>query len=276
MTAVKAAAPAKINLTLHITGQRADGYHLLDSLVCFAHVGDVVTAARADTTQVTVSGPFAAGVPTGPDNLVARAADLLSVAADIHIEKNLPVASGIGGGSADAAAAVQALTSLYNIPVPSPDTLLSLGADVPVCALGDVVRMRGIGEQLDLISGTPLSWPMVLVNPGVAVSTADIFARLTDKTNPPMSEPLEDIQSDAFPDWLATQRNDLETAAIVCAPVIGTVLSTLRAYDGCRIARMSGSGATCFALFDTDEQASAAVEAITTAQPNWWAVVAIS
>ncbi|MEL6799395.1 MAG: 4-(cytidine 5'-diphospho)-2-C-methyl-D-erythritol kinase [Pseudomonadota bacterium] len=275
MTTVKAHAPAKINLTLHVTGQRADGYHLLDSLVCFGETGDVITVAEADETRITVSGPFAAAVPTTPDNLVAQAAELLGVTAHIHIEKALPVAAGIGGGSADAAATVRALTTLYDMPIPDDETLLRLGADVPVCAHQGVVRMRGMGDLIDVVSDTPMAWETVLVNPGIPVSTPAVFARLATKTNTPMTEPIPEPTDADFPNWLADQRNDLEGPAVALAPDIGQALAILGQQPGCRIARMSGSGATCFALFERG-RASHAVDTINQAHPNWWAVLAIS
>ena len=276
MATVEVFAPAKINLTLHVTGQRPDGYHLLDSYVCFAGIGDRLTVRMAQETTLKVTGPFAKDVPVGPDNLVLRAAALLGVTAALVLEKNLPVAAGIGGGSADAAATLEALTDLYNVPMPSRDDVLTLGADVPVCLMGGQVRMRGIGEDLAQLNSGRMSRPTVLVNPGVSLSTPEVFRRLGQKTNPPMPEEvLEEIYNE-FPDWLGHQRNDLEGPAISVAPVIADVLDALRAEPGCRIARMSGSGATCFAIFDEDEQAASAVRSIRAARPDWWAEVAIS
>lgn len=276
MTAIEVFAPAKINLTLHVTGQRDDGYHLLDSLVCFADIGDRLSIEKAAETSLIVTGQFARDVPTGPDNLVLRAADLLGVTARITLEKNLPAAAGIGGGSADAAATLGGLADLYNLPLPAHEEVVTLGADVPVCLLGGQVRMRGIGDNLIPLTSARMSWPTVLVNPGVSVSTPEVFRRLATKANPPMPyEILEDIYNE-FPDWLGHQRNDLETPAIAIAPVIALVLDALRAEAGCRIARMSGSGATCFAIFDQDEQAREAVRSIRAAHPDWWVEVAIS
>ena len=276
MMAVEVFAPAKINLTLHVTGQRGDGYHLLDSYVCFAGIGDRLSFEKAPETSLAVSGPFADAVPGGPGNLVLRAAELLGVTARITLEKRLPVASGIGGGSADAAATLRGLTDLYSLPMPSPQDVLTLGADVPVCLLGGQVRMRGIGDDLTLVTSSRMNWPTVLVNPGIPVSTAEVFRRLPSRSNAPMPEEmLEHIYND-FPDWLGHQRNDLEAPAIAIAPEISGVLDALRAEPGCRIARMSGSGATCFAIFDEDDQAAEAVQSIKRTHPDWWAEVAIS
>jgi 4-diphosphocytidyl-2-C-methyl-D-erythritol kinase len=276
MTAVEVFAPAKINLTLHVTGQRGDGYHLLDSYVCFAGIGDRLTVEKANTTSLALSGPFAKGVPAGPENLVHRAAALLGVTARITLEKNLPAAAGIGGGSADAAATLKALADLHDIPLPDRDRVLTLGADVPVCLMGGQVRMKGIGDDLAPITPAPMGWPLVLVNPGVSVSTPEVFLRLASKSNAPMPDALLEDTYNEFPDWLGHQRNDLEAPAIQLVPVIADVLDALRAETGCRLARMSGSGATCFAIFDEVDQAAAAVDAIRAVHPEWWAEVAIS
>lgn len=266
---VEVFAPAKINLTLHITGKRADGYHLLDSLVAFAGVGDTVRAEKADRTSLRITGPFAEGVPSGDDNLVLRAAALLDAPAAITLEKRLPPASGIGGGSADAAATVRALSELYDLPRPSVADLVSLGADVPVCMESGVVRMRGIGERVEPVFG-PLEWPLVLVNPGVPVPTGEVFARLATPDNAPMEDELYDPAFFEFPDWLGRQRNDLQPAALDIAPAIGDALEALLAETGCRFARMSGSGATCFGIFDTEADAEEAARAIGAAHPEWW------
>lgn len=267
-TTVEVLAPAKVNLTLHVTGQRADGYHLLDSLVTFAGIGDRITAVVADETSLTVTGPFA-GDLLGGDNLVLRAADAMQVTAAITLEKNLPVASGLGGGSADAAATLHALARLSGRPLPILGDQARLGADVPACAEGQLLRMGGIGEDLSLM-GKPPRLPMLLVNPGVAVSTPAVFAKLTEKVNAPM--PLV-IPDSGLLDWLAGQRNDLQAPAIEVAPVIGDVLTCLER-SGARLARMSGSGATCFALYDTDAAATEARDTITDQHPDWWCQIA--
>ena len=274
MTTVEVFAPAKINLTLHVTGQREDGYHELDSLVAFAHVGDRLTFARSSETHLTVNGPFAADVPAGSDNLIRRAAELMGLSAAVTLEKNLPVAAGIGGGSADAAATLHGLAKLHSRTLPDTDALLSLGTDVPVCVVGGLVRMRGIGDRLDRIATGQLSWPLVLVNPNVPISTRDVFSCLESKSNAPMDDPFElgpvPHFNDEFPNWLARQRNDLEAPARKIAPVIDDVLAMLRQQDGCQLARMSGSGATCFALFDHESKARSAAGGMAAKQPDWW------
>lgn len=261
-------APAKINLTLHVTGQRADGYHLLDSLVVFADMGDHLSLRPAARARLCVTGPMAMGVPVGPDNLVLRAAALMGVPAEITLDKHLPAAAGIGGGSSDAAACLRALSIISGLPVP--ENVLSLGADVPVCLLARAARMQGIGERVTPVAGLP-PLDAVLVNPGVPVSTPAIFRRLTRRDNPAMPETLP-----AWPDaselirWLGAQRNDLQAPALAEAPVIGDVLHTIDATRGCALARMSGSGATCFGLYPEAADAAEAAQALRAAHPGWW------
>lgn len=269
--ALKQAAHAKINLTLHVTGQRPDGYHLLDSLVMFAQIGDVVTVAAADKLSLTVEGPYAAGLPVS-DNLVLRAARAFDVnrGAAITLTKNLPVASGVGGGSSDAAATLRALSALWQVPLPDHGIVTSLGADVGVCMSRQLTRMSGIGEQLHRI-GKPPPLHMLLVNPNIAVSTPAVFKALTGKDNAPMSGPMPaPCETHDWLDWLAEQRNDLQDPAIRTVPKIADVLAAINAQPGCQLARMSGSGATCFGLFATDHACKAATNAVSAAHPDWW------
>jgi 4-diphosphocytidyl-2-C-methyl-D-erythritol kinase len=267
------AAPAKINLCLHVTGRRADGYHLLDSLVAFAGPGDRVSAAPAAGLTLTVTGPGAAAVPAGGDNLVLRAARLFADppgGAALTLDKHLPASGGIGGGSSDAAATLRALARLWERPLPGPGAVLGLGADVPVCMDPRCWRMRGAGERLDPGPVLPVCWA-VLVNPGVPLSTPSVFAALQSRTNPPMPDPPAAFASPAaLADWLGATRNDLEDPARLHAPVIGDVLAALRSTPGMLIARMSGSGATCFALFADAPRAQLAARAIAGARPGWW------
>ncbi len=266
----EAFAPAKINLTLHVTGQREDGFHLLDSLVVFTDVGDRLIVEPAKELSLSATGPYAADVPVDDSNLVLKAARMLgsTEGAAITLEKNLPVASGIGGGSSDAAAALRLLSSYWKAPYP--DDISVLGADVPVCMHGFPTRMSGIGEVLDGVPQLPLCW-LVLVNPGVGVSTPEIFSRLTEKENRPMPDDLPDFGSCRdFAAWLGWMRNDLEAPAMRVQPVIATVLSALRAQKGCLIARMSGSGATCWGMFETEEKALDAAISISQERSNWW------
>ncbi len=263
-------APAKINLTLHVTGRRADGYHLLDSLVVFAGVGDQVSGTLADPPSLTVTGPMAAGLTGEGDNLVLRAARAMGVSAQIVLEKHLPVSSGIGGGSADAAATLRLLARTAGRPLPGAAEVLALGADVPVCLQSRSTRMTGIGEGLAPVPPLPPVW-LVLVNPGVAVSTPDIFRSLPRADNAPMPRDLPRLKSAAeLAAFAAMQRNDLEAPAVALQPVIGRVRQALTAQTGCLFARMSGSGATCFGLFADPLSANAAARALRAAEPGWW------
>ena len=263
---VEVFAPAKINLTLHVTGQRDDGYHLLDSYVVFADVGDDLTVTLAEDMALTVSGPFAAGVPTDARNLCWRAAELFGVTAHIHLVKNLPPAAGIGGGSSDAAAVIKALEALTGRPAPFDPMLL--GADVPVCMVGHAARMQGIGEYvLPLFQEPDFA---VLVNPRVEVPTPQVFARLAQKANAPMTPWPEGGGKAAALAWLKAQRNDLQAPAIAVAPVIGEVLAALKGCEGARMTRMSGSGATCFAVFETLAAAEKAATRLAGERPDWW------
>ncbi|MDN3712544.1 4-(cytidine 5'-diphospho)-2-C-methyl-D-erythritol kinase [Paracoccus cavernae] len=257
---VTQAAPAKINLTLHVTGRRDDGYHLLDSLVVFADVGDVVHLSEGPLS-LSISGPFAAGLAADADNLCLRAARLAGVEVAIALEKNLPVASGIGGGSADAAAVLRALGA-------NPARPESLGADVPVCLAGRPVRMRGLGEILDPVPTLP-PLALVLVNPGKGLSTPAVFRAMTRRDNPAMPDLPEFRDTAALVDFLQTCRNDLEAPAISLLPEIATCLDALRD-SGALLARMSGSGATCFGIFADPAAARAAAQAL--ARPQWWVV----
>jgi 4-diphosphocytidyl-2-C-methyl-D-erythritol kinase len=267
-------APAKLNLCLHVTGQRADGYHLLDSLVAFTEVGDRVTVTPAARLTLSLDGPFAAGLPSEAENLVLRAARVLDPdrGAHVHLHKALPVAAGIGGGSSDAAATLRALSRLWDMPLPDTTRLLALGADVPACLYPGLLRMGGIGQDLTRLGDLP-SLPLLLVNPGVALSTPQVFGGLAQKTNPPMDAPMPPpADTGTWLAWLARQRNDLTAPAIAAQPVIGTVLEALAARPGARLARMSGSGATCFAVFAQVAQRDAAADSLRAAHPDWWIV----
>lgn len=262
-------APAKVNLTLHVTGQRDDGYHLLDSLVVFTRLGDMVRAGRSPSGMaLSLTGPEAANLAVEGDNLVLRAARVMQAdGLSLVLEKNLPVASGIGGGSSDAAAALRLIARLTGRAVPG--DVLSLGADVPVCMAAKPCRMRGIGEHVTPVPVLP-SMALVLVNPRVGVSTPAIFKALGRKTNPPMAADLPDWPNfKGFIRWLALQRNDLQAPACAAVPVIADVLTALNA-AGSALVRMSGSGATCFGLFPNLSSAERAAQTIARAHPGWW------
>ncbi len=268
-------APAKINLALHVRRRRADGYHELETLFVFLQAGDTISIARAPEPSFRVTGPFAEGLTGEGDNLVTRAARLfgerfgdtgaLDGALDIVLDKHLPIASGIGGGSADAAATLRALARLQGIA--GDDAALfaiaeALGADVPACLLGRSAIGTGKGEQLEPVAGL-VDTPVLLVNPGVAVSTGPVF-RAWDGV---------DRGGIGAGDLLARAvagRNDLEPPARALAPVIGDVVALLQVQPGVMLARMSGSGATCFALFDSAEHRARAAALVRAAQPGWW------
>jgi 4-diphosphocytidyl-2-C-methyl-D-erythritol kinase len=268
-------AHAKVNLYLHVTGRRPDGYHLLDSLAVFPDVADHLSATPAETLSLAVEGPFAPALAGEPDNLVLRAATRLAEAhglqqgARLVLHKVLPIASGIGGGSADAAAALRLLARLWNVPIPE-GLALALGADVPVCLAQRPARMQGIGEILAPAPRLP-DFGIVLANPGLAVPTPAVFrqraatgAGFTPAATLPQAWP----SAAAMAESLAATTNDLAAAAIALCPPIAEVLAALAALPGARLARMSGSGATCFALFDSPAEASAAAARL--AHPGWW------
>lgn len=261
-------APAKVNLALHVTGQRADGYHLLDSLVVFTELGDMLRAKASDDLSLTVTGSEAAGLSGEGDNLVLRAARLMQVdGLALELEKHLPVASGIGGGSSDAAAALRLISRQSGRKLPA--DILTLGADVPVCMAANPCRMQGIGED---VSSVPLLPPfaMLLVNPRIEVSTPAVFRALDRKDNAPMPEKLPEWPDFAgFVEWLSLQRNDLQAPACAAVPVIADVLAALDAADAA-LARMSGSGATCFGLFPDMDGAQTAADRLRQTHPAWW------
>ncbi|MFO1208007.1 MAG: 4-(cytidine 5'-diphospho)-2-C-methyl-D-erythritol kinase [Amaricoccus sp.] len=264
-------APAKVNLALHVTGRRADGLHRLDSLVAFAGVGDGLAAEDAPDLSLAIDGPFGPALDAGPDNLVLRAAALLRPpgrGAALRLTKGLPPASGIGGGSADAAATLRLLARLWDVPLPGAAAAFRLGADVPVCLAGRACRMTGAGEGI-LPLDLPPFW-LALANPGTLVPTGAVFAALAARDNPPMPALPAFPDAEALLGYLAGQRNDLEPPAVRLAPSIGAVLAALRAQPACRLARMSGSGATCFGLFLSEASARAAASTIRRAEPDWW------
>ncbi|KIC40078.1 4-diphosphocytidyl-2C-methyl-D-erythritol kinase [Ruegeria sp. ANG-R] len=263
----EAFAPAKINLTLHVTGQRDDGYHLLDSLVAFADVGDRLNLAAGPALSLSVTGEFSDGVPTDHRNLVWQAAQTADWTGDIHLDKQLPHGGGVGGGSADAAAVLRLLAQQGAVvPRHAP---LSLGADVPVCIHAASARMRGIGEQIEPVALPKL--PALLVNPGVSVPTGAVFTALQTREHPPMPDTIPEFGTPAScADWLQGQRNDLERPACEVASAIADVLDELSETRDVLLARMSGSGSTCFALYPTAKAAHFAAYEIGAAHPEWW------
>jgi 4-diphosphocytidyl-2-C-methyl-D-erythritol kinase len=283
--AISINAPAKVNLALHVTGRREDGYHLLETVVTFSETGDVVTVDAAPEDSFSMSGRFSQGLSReagGSDgNLVLRARDALREAmaeeglrappVAIHLEKNLPVASGIGGGSADAAATLRALLRHWHAS-PAASTLdrlsLKLGADIPMCMTGRPLMASGIGENIALLPGMP-PFHCIIANPLQPVSTPQVFQGLAKKDNPPMGALPAMTGAGDWLAWLAGLRNDLEPPARLLQSRIAE-LSGLMKDTGAALVRMSGSGASCFALYETEAQASESIERLTSARPQWF------
>jgi 4-diphosphocytidyl-2-C-methyl-D-erythritol kinase len=264
--AVTVFAPAKINLFLHVGERRSDGYHELESLVVFADVGDELLIEPAHAFSLALDGPFGGKLASEQDNLIAKAARALSAKADrapdvkITLTKNLPVASGIGGGSADAAATLRGLVQFWKLKIPHNELHAiaeTLGSDVPACLLSETLWMTGRGEGIEPVPGLP-SVPLVLVNPGIAVSTAQIFANLKNRIGVGQAaKPKADLSVLALADYFKSNRNDLESPACEIAPEIDEVLQAI-SHSGALRTRSSGSGATCFGLFADDKFAEVA------------------
>ncbi|WP_439577316.1 4-(cytidine 5'-diphospho)-2-C-methyl-D-erythritol kinase [Elioraea sp.] len=276
-------AQAKVNLFLHVLGRRGDGYHELDSLVVFAAAADTLRAEPAEVLSLAVDGPFGAAL-AGVDNLVLRAARRLAAAAAttkgarLTLTKALPVASGIGGGSADAAAALRALDRLWRLGLGVERLAaigVALGADIPVCVHARPARMGGIGECVVAAPALP-RFGLLLANPGVGLATAAVFAARAGGFDAPAVLPASWPDAAAMARDLAACRNALEPAAIALCPPIAEVLAAIRALPGARLARLSGSGATCFALFDDDGAATRAAALLGTAHPSWWVAAGLA
>ncbi len=281
-------APAKINLTLHVTGRRVDGYHMLESLVAFSRSGDTLTFAPGDRLELAVAGPTAPAAGDPNVNLVVKAARNLAERVDglklgaFRLVKNLPVAAGIGGGSSDAAAALRLLAKHNDLALDDPrlhDAAMATGADVPVCLAAKARMMRGIGETLGPVVDLP-PLPVLIVNPRQALETKSVFAQMkiavgaeTHYGSHP--EIASGLNAETLIAALKKGRNDMEDAACVLMPIIGDVLAILAAAPGCKLARMSGSGATCFALFPDRRAVAKAKRSILAAHPNWWVKAAM-
>ncbi len=277
-------AAAKINLALHVLGRRPDSYHELDTVAVFADAGDTVTVSLADELSLEVSGPFGFHAPADGENLVLKAARLLKEAknlrggAALRLKKNLPAGAGFGGGSADAAAALQGLNEAWNLGL-GPDELVRLGgplgADVPMCLVARALRARGTGERIERLESWP-SLPLVLVWPGVPVPTSAVFAALTRRDGTPLPEPWPAETPAVLARWLQKCRNDLEAAAIGIAPEIDEALQALRATGECLVARMSGAGSGCFGLYGDRAAAEAAAITLRKARPGWWVTATLA
>lgn len=273
MTVVEAFVPAKVNLTLHVTGQRDDGYHTLDSLAVFANIGDRMTISMPGEYKLTVEGPMADGVPVDETNLVLRAARMMRMNADIVLEKHLPNAAGLGGGSGDAAATLRVLSGFSGKPVPGQG--IELGADVPLCLQSEAARVTGIGDKVTPLPGLP-ALHAVLVNPKLPVMTAEVFKRLEHKVNRPMPEKIPEFSEPGdLVAWLRDMRNDLQEPAIDAEPVIQQVFEQLEKTPGCQLARMSGSGGTCFGIYGDAETAGSAAGRLAETFPSWWVMATV-
>ena len=274
----KGFAPAKVNLALHVTGRRKDGYHELDSLVAFAGVGDQIAALPGHDLSLVVGGPFAEGVPANGDNLILRAAERLRAmrgvtqGAQLRLTKSLPAAAGVGGGTSDAAAALTLLAEMWGVEPLAPDApeAMELGADLPVCLSAPrAIRMGGAGEALEAAPALP-SAGIVLVNPKVPVPTAEVFARLASRDNPGLEPMPGTWDFEGFAAWLSRQRNDLAEPATGIAPEVGRVLDRLKRMPQVKASGMSGSGATCWGLVKDMGAARQVARVIQIAEMNWW------
>lgn len=280
--AVERTARAKVNLYLQITGRRSDGYHTLDSLFAFADIGDGLTAERSEALTLSIEGAFADDLRGEADNLTLRAARALADAAGdrergakLTLAKNLPVASGLGGGSADAAATLLALNEIWGLDWPVErlrEIAVTLGADVPPCLFQKPIQVAGIGEQIALAKGVP-ACPIVIANPRVPLATASVFGAFA-KSARPFSAPAAPLRAqgdiESFARALQERRNDLEPAAVALVPEIAEVLAYLASAPDCLLARMSGSGASCFGLFPSQNAARDMAERLAREKPCWW------
>jgi 4-diphosphocytidyl-2-C-methyl-D-erythritol kinase len=278
---------AKINLNLHVTGRRYDGFHMLESLVAFTDISDVLTFSASDHLSLTLSGPFAANLEEAGANLVLTAARALSggcselpTGAKIHLEKNLPLASGIGGGSADAAATLRGLVALHKAPI-SPTALVqiaaSLGSDVPACLLSQAAFISGTGTIVEPLKASLPELYVALVNPNIHLATSDVFKALglapgsADHITAPIASPKPFSSTHDLLAYLKETQNDLEPLAAQLVREIDDVIEALFAQNACLLARMTGSGATCFGLFESLDDAANAAQNIRAAMPGWWA-----
>lgn len=271
---ISVTAHAKVNLTLHVIGQLPNGYHNLQSLVGLTDFGDQIYLSPASGFEFQVTGPFSQGIPLDDRNLVVRAAQFMAnkysreLECKVVLEKNLPMASGIGGGSSDAAAVMKALSQYWSVPLPNVDELMALGADIPVCMSSGLTLMEGAGEQVTPLAPPP-AWGLLLINPNVGVSTPAVFNALSRKNNPQMEKVTEHCHDIG---WLCNQRNDLEPPAVAMVPEVAAVLDAISTTPHCKVARMSGSGATCFGVFADVNAAQTAAETLKHGHPNWWVV----
>ena len=272
-TTIKEKGCAKINLALHVTGVNEDGYHILDSIVIFTDIFDSLSFKKDSKTVLTFTGEFSKSL-NAKKNSVIQALDLfegiLTDHFSINLEKNLPLGAGLGGGSADAAAVIRFISNSCRLPMPSPEAISKIGADVPVCVLSLASRVRGIGEITSPIDVSGINLWVVLVNPRIFVATGTVFKEVTEKHNEPL-EPFTHIKkTDQFIDYLKRQRNDLQSIAVNKWPEIKEVLDTIEKTQDVLLSRMSGSGSTCFGLYRTQDIAKRAVSYLNQKSNKWW------
>ena len=271
-------ASAKVNLCLKIVGQKSDGFHLLDSIVGFTEFGDHLSFKKSDELKLTAKGAFSDQIPVDKSNLILKAAELLrtinniKTGAHITLTKNLPPSAGLGGGSSDAAATIRGLSRLWGTDLPEIDDLMKIGSDLPVCINQKTQHMKGFGEVLEEINTFP-NLPILLVNPLKKVSTQTVFRMLKNKKNPPLSkyEKLFQAKKDWI-NWLLLQRNDLMEPAVKVEPVISEVLRLISKQISVEKVSMSGSGATCFGIFENKHDCDLAMKRVRLERPDWWSV----
>ncbi|MCY4259328.1 MAG: 4-(cytidine 5'-diphospho)-2-C-methyl-D-erythritol kinase [Rhodobacteraceae bacterium] len=264
-------ASAKVNLALHVLGQRPDGFHEISSLVVFTTFGDVVSIASGNSGPLSIRGPFGHCVPHDQSNLACRALALLGCAdkVTITLDKQIPVEAGLGGGSSDAASVILMAARLFNLDIPDPAAIAALGSDVPVCLFGRSALVGGLGEQIKPVESLPDLF-LVLVNPMFHLATRDVYHAVKSPSGRILDMPPANCDLASLAAWLHEQANDLETAAIALAPCIADVLAAIRKTTGCLLARMSGSGATCYGLYQSREAAQTAARAIAASNESWW------
>ncbi len=270
---VKGTAHAKLNLTLHVTGKLPNGYHELDSLVVFTEFGDHLELEPAREFLLVANGPFSQVLPPASKNIIHSALRLFEGRGTdfkVSLEKSIPVSAGLGGGSTNATSALRLAANYLGCPLPVDiQKLVAIGSDLPVCLTGKPSIVRGLGEELTILDRF-YEFPVLLVNPNKPVQTKEVYRQLSEVDNPPQTPyPVKGNNGDVLT-WLKEQRNDLESPAILLCPEIKNILSGLREQEGCVLARMSGSGGTCFGIFQTMEQATGAGREIKLQAPEWW------
>ena len=271
-------ASAKVNLCLQIVGQKSNGFHLLDSIVAFTEFGDHLSFKKSDELKLTIKGTFSDQIPIDKSNLILKAAELLrkindiKTGAHITLTKNLPPSAGLGGGSSDAAATIRGLSRMWGTDLPEIDDLLKIGSDLPVCINQKTQHMKGYGEVLEEINTFP-NLPILLVNPMKKVSTQTVFRMLKNKKNPPLSKYKKLMQPKKdWINWLLLQENNLMEPAVKVEPAISEVLRLISKQNSVEKVSMSGSGATCFGIFENKHDCDLAMKRVRLERPDWWSV----